>query len=369
MQVLPIVLPVRASEVSDLADIIFEHAETRALTEDLRHRIHGRIGNLKLETIASHTGSLSPDPVHPSAFFLAIDGIRDGESKPWLLRVADANTPSSAHFPKAILIGRMRLRNRREIVASVVPFGPENVDAIRAFAEEVDRAFLPRPQGISPSMAACALDEPFTEFRRIHKSGGLNWAATWGSRDAAMWAAIRAGWREGYSAESDPLPVESREHSEAAILHEPGYTKFVMAVGALAHDPAACAEAVGGLCDFIQKARSPQPSWRRFDLELSLEDAAVPTTAANIDALINELKEQGRLVQSVSPKLDPASSAALPELAAAVKRHSAVLKIHVTRDTSPDLLLAAGEASGGGRIQCRVERGVDMAAVAEALRV
>ena len=361
----PIEVPVRASEASELADLIFEFAESRRLTEDLRNRMHGRVANLKLETIVAHTGSLCADPVHPSAFYVAVDGIREGVSKPWLLRVADANTPSSALFPKAILIGRMRLQNRREIVASVVPFGADDAVHVRTFAEEVDRAFLPRPQGTSPSMAAYANDQPFAEFRHIHKSGGLNWAATWGSRDAAMWAAIRAGWREGYSAESEPLPVESSEAVEAAILLEPGYTKFVMDAGALAEDAAACAEAIGGVCDFIQKARSPQPSWRRFDLEISLARSASPTSASMIDALLGELKEQGRMVQSVAPRLggDP-----VEVLNAAIKRHGAVLKVDADRSTSMDLLREIGSVAGG-RVQCRIERGVDMRSVAEALRV
>ena len=363
----PIEVPVRASEASELADLIFEFAETRRLTEDLRNRMHGRIGSLKLETIVAHTGSLCADPVHPSAFFMAVDGIRDGVSKPWLLRVADANTPSSASFPKAILIGRMRLHNRREIVASVVPFGPDDAVHIRTFADEVDRAFLPRPQGTSPSMAAYANDQPFTEFRHIHKAGGLNWAATWGSRDAAIWAAIRAGWREGYSAESEPLPADAVEAAEAAILLEPGYTKFVMEAGALANDPSACAEAIGGLCDFVQKARAPQPSWRRFDLEISLARSADPTSASAIDSLLSELKEQGRMVQSVAPRLG-GGSGSIEEVNAAIKRHGAVLKVDVDASTPAAQLREIGEATGG-RVQCRVERGIDMAAVAEALRV
>ena len=355
----PIEVPVRASEASELADIIFEFAETRRLTDDLRNRMHGRIGNLKLETIVAHTGSLCADPVHPSAFYIAVDGIRGGVTKPWLLRVADANTPSSALFPKAILIGRLRLQSRREIVASVVPFGPDDATHIRTFADEVDRAFLPRPQGTSPSMAAYANDQPFTEFRHIHRSGGLNWAAAWGTRDAAMWAAIRAGWREGYSAESEPLPVDSTETCEAAIILEPGYTKFVMEAGALGTDPVACAEAIGGLCDFIQKARSPQPSWRRFDLELILPPDA-------IEAVLCELKEQGRMVQSVAPRLTGGES--IEVLNAVIKRHGAVLKVDVEVSTSMELLREIGGATGG-RVQCRVERGVDMRAVAEALRV
>ena len=359
----PIEVPVRASEASELADLIFEFAETRRLTEDLRNRLHGRIGTLKLETIVAHTGSLCADPVHPSAFYIAVDGIRDGVSKPWLLRVADANTPSSALFPKAILIGRMRLQNRREIVASVVPFGAGDEVHIRTFAEEVDRAFLPRPQGTSPSIAAYANDQPFAEFRHIHKSGGLNWAATWGSRDAAMWAAIRAGWREGYSVESEPLPLEANEVCESAILLEPGYTKFVMEAGPLADDVAACAEAIGGLCDFIQKARSPQPSWRRFDLEVSLARAAVPTSAAMIDALLDELKQQGRMVQAVAPRL---GSESIEVLNAAIKRHGAVFKIEVDASTPLDLLREMGAVTGG-RAQCRVQRGVDMRSIADAL--
>ena len=358
----PIEMPVRASEASELADIIFEFAETRRLTDDLRNRMHGRMGNLKLETIVAHTGSLCADPVHPSAFYVAVDGIRNGVSKPWLLRVADANTPSSALFPKAILIGRMRLQNRREIVASVVPFGPDDAVHIRTFADEVDRAFLPRPQGTSPSMAAYATDEPFAEFRHIHKSGGLNWAATWGSRDAAMWAAIRAGWRDGYSAESEPLPLDSVEACEAAVLMEPGYTKFVMATGGLASNPASCAEAIAGVCDFIQKARSPQPAWRRFDLEITMPSADVSA----IHALLDELKEQGRMVQSMAPKLVAGDS--LEDLNAAIKRHGAVLKVDVEQSTPIELLREIGGATGG-RVQCRVEQGVDMRAVAEALRV
>ena len=361
----PIEVPVRASEASELADLIFEFAETRRLTDDLRNRMHGRIGNLKLETIVAHMGSLSADPVHPSAFYVAVDGVREGVSKPWLLRVADANTPSSALFPKAILIGRMRLQNRREIVASVVPFGPDDAVHIRTFADEVDRAFLPRPQGTSPSMAAYANDQPFAEFRHIHKSGGLNWAATWGSRDAAMWAAIRAGWREGYSAESEPMPVELAEACEAAILMEPGYTKFVMEAGALGDDAGACAEAIGGLCDFIQKARAPQPSWRRFDLEISWARAASATSPGTIDALLGELREQGRTVQSVAPKI---GGQPVDGLIAAIKRHGAVLKVDVDATTPMELLREIGGVAGG-RVQCRVERGVDMQSVAEALRV
>jgi hypothetical protein len=361
----PIQVPVRASEASELADLIFEFAETRRLTEDLRSRMHGRISSLKLETIVAHTGSLCADPVHSSAFFIAIDGVRDGVSKPWLLRVADANTPASAHFPKAILIGRMRLKNRREIVASVVPFGPEDSAHVRTFADEVDRAFLPRTQGTSPSMAAHANDQPFAAFRHIHKSGGLNWAATWGSRDAAIWAAIRAGWREGYSAESEPLEIDATEASESAILLEPGYTKFVLEAGERAGNPAACAEAIGGLCDFIQRARSPQPSWRRFDLEISFAAAAAPTTAGAIDRLLAGLKEQGRTVQSVLPQIggDP-----VEELNAAIKRYGAVLKVDVSASTPIGLLREIGGVAGG-RVQCRLARGVDMQTVADALRV
>jgi hypothetical protein len=357
--------PIRASEASELADLIFELAETRSLTEDLRNRLNGRISNLKLETIVAHTGSLCADPVHPAAFFLAIDGIREGVAKPWLLRVADANTPASAQLPKAILIGRMRLRNRREIVASVVPFGPEDALHIRTFADEVDRAFLPRPQGTSPSIAAYANDQPFAEFRRIPKSHGPNCAATWGSRDAAIWAAIRAGWREGYGAESELLPAHSREQCESAILLEPGYTKFVLDASAIADNDVA-AETLGGLFAFIQKARAPQPSWRRFDLEISFSNASVPTSANTIDTLLGKLKEQGRTVQSVRPKLGGPDSIELVN--ATIKRHGAVLNVDVSAKTPIELLREIGEITAG-RVQCRVERAIDIRAVADALRI
>jgi hypothetical protein len=177
-----------------------------------------------------------------------------------------------------------------------------------------------------------------------------------------MWAAIRAGWREGYSAESEPLALESREASEAAILLEPGYTKFVMEAGALASNPAACAEAIGGLCDFIQKARSPQPSWRRFDLEVSFQNPVEPSA---VGSLLDELKEQGRSAQSIAPKLQRADQ--IEPLYAVAKRHGAVLKLNVDQGTPIDWLREAGSVASG-RVQCRLARGIDMRTIAEALR-
>ena len=55
--------------------------------------------------------TLAADPVHPSTYYLAIDG-RNNESL--LLHIATASAPTSGVFPGALLIGRMHGIDIRE---------------------------------------------------------------------------------------------------------------------------------------------------------------------------------------------------------------------------------------------------------------
>jgi hypothetical protein len=101
------------------------------------------------------------------------------------------------------LIGRMPGPNGLEIVANAIPFAHTNTEAIATFAAHVNHVFEPRPAGarsaiiVKSKSPETVLPVAFDEFRSILKLRGLNLA---GAEDslAATWAAIRAGWREGF---------------------------------------------------------------------------------------------------------------------------------------------------------------------------
>ncbi len=274
MSPVPMELPLKASEAAAVADVVFQMAEGRTLTEELRNRIDGRLRGLGLDSLRPHTGSLQQDPIHSTTWYLAVDALAAGGSRPLLLRLALASSPSSGLFPNAILIGRMRPGGGREVVVNAIPFSTADAEAVRTFAERVDPAFLPRPQGARPAIAVgnrhpeISLPAAFDAFRAILKTSGVNLASTVqlsatremaverviAARDgenptamghtrvsirrlyeAGLWAAIRAGWRDGYTAEADhfiitgdtePQVRRSVEAAQEAISEAAGYTKF-----------------------------------------------------------------------------------------------------------------------------------------------
>src|SRR5260370_13623260 len=142
-------LPVKASDAASLAELVFAHAEGKALTDDMRNRLAGRVAGLQLATIKPYFGSLAQDPVHPSSYYLAVDG-RD--SQPLLLHIALASAPTSGVYPRALLIGRMRAAGR-EIVVNSIPFSSKDWENVSQYTQQIDRAFLPRPQGATPAIA------------------------------------------------------------------------------------------------------------------------------------------------------------------------------------------------------------------------
>ena len=274
MSAIPLELPLKASEAAALADLIFQHVEGRPLTEDLRARLASRAAPVELTSMTPLWGSLAKDPVHGSTYYLAVDAGPAGRPQPLLLRMALASAPASALFPNAMLIGRMRPAGAREVVVNAVPFSSNDSEPIRTFATQVDRGFLPRPQGTQPAVAVgnrhpeISLPAAFDAFRRLLKATGVNYASTAqlsatremttpqaiAARDgedpaaaghtrvsiphlyeAGLWAAIRAGWREGFNAEADHFIVtgdtpeaigRSVEAVKEAIRLAAGYTKF-----------------------------------------------------------------------------------------------------------------------------------------------
>lgn len=274
MTALPLELPLKATEASALAEAVFEHVENRKLTEELRGRLAARLAPLRLATIEPFAGSLQRDPIHSSACYMAVDALSGPAPRPLLLRFASSTTPASGLFPESQLIVRARSRRGVEIVVNAIPFASSDYENIRTFAEQVDRQFLPRPQGALPAVATgnrhpeISLPAAFEAFRTILKTTGVNLASTCqlsatremttdealAARDgesptapghtrvsirhlyhAGLWAAIRAGWREGYTAEADHVIVSgstaeeigrSVEAAKEAIRHAAGFTKF-----------------------------------------------------------------------------------------------------------------------------------------------
>jgi hypothetical protein len=219
-------LPLRLGDTVALAEILLHvlRADAKPVSEEQRGRIASRAGSIQFQCLRPWFGSIERDPVHPSAYYICADGV---EGQPLMVRVAPSTAPSSGLFPKAILIGRTHV-GPREVVINAFPFGPKDYDRIVVFAEKVNRAFLPQPAGMRPVTRVWS-DKPaqtfpagFETFRKLLKSTGQNQAAFAMAEGqdaeefyfAAVWAAIRAGWREGYALQGatrrrgfEPLPT------------------------------------------------------------------------------------------------------------------------------------------------------------------
>jgi hypothetical protein len=158
--------------------------------------------------------------------------------------------------------------------AYLYPFASTDRENIAIFANKIDPAFLPRPQRALPAIASgnrhpeVSLPAVFDAFQEILRDTGRNLASTVqlsatremttdaeiAARDgsnptapghtrvsikdlyhAGLWAAIRAGYRSGYTAEADHFIVNGANDAEIAksvewvkeaIRHAAGYTKF-----------------------------------------------------------------------------------------------------------------------------------------------
>ena len=233
MTPVPLDLPLRPSEAAELAILIFEQAERKPLNDEVRNRLTARAAVLRLETVTPYFGSLVRDPVHPSTYYLAIDA---GRGEPMLLHLAPATAPTSSIFYKPLLIGRMRRPSGPEIVINAVPFGPSDCENLEKFVSQIGAAFLPRPQGLRPAIAVSGgLAAAFDAFRAILKRSGKNLAATAANpaasgRDfyyAGLCAAIRAGWREGYSAGIHVVVAgDNLDAARETIRNAAGFTRF-----------------------------------------------------------------------------------------------------------------------------------------------
>jgi hypothetical protein len=341
------------------------------------------------------------------------------------------------------------------------PFGSADHDNIRAFAEGIDRAFLPRPQRQQPAIAVgnrhpeISLPAVFGAFAGILHSTGRNLASTVQlsatremttdaeilARDgsnptapghtrvsiahlyhAGLWAAIRCGFRSGYSAEADHFIVggsddasiaRSVEWVKEAIRHAAPYTKFTTDTSKLfdlradTRHPSPWSQAqVGELferhltgderrwvldafsgpfaCGAVTYRFSPDeirrlaakfgPSLKlneelfdaiarvrhgaTFDFEPSLDEAETLTTPEELIFYMHWLRERGRPAQLVPPNLGFKKRQAYPDSRAALETYTA-------HKMWPELLARVDREFGGDSIAELKARVAGLAAVAD----
>ena len=261
------------NEAATIAARIFQHAKDRAIDATSRGELAKDIAGLGLNNFRPYVGSLANDPANASSYYLAVDAVSEGKTTPFLMHVA--TDPSSAGKLLAEPVHTEHIQvNGKEVLLSFIPFGSHDHENIRKYAEQVDRVFLPRPQRSQPAVAAgnrhpeISLPAVFGAYRTIMDKLNVNMASTvqlsatreMTTEDAleqrdgenpvatghtrvsirhlyhtGLWAAIRSGWREGYTAEADHFIVsgnnpeeiaQSVEMVKTAIRHAAGYTKF-----------------------------------------------------------------------------------------------------------------------------------------------
>jgi len=311
----PLDLPVRPPEAYELARLTFQQAEGKRLSDEVRGRVASRASQLRMETIRPYFGSLSREPLHHGTYYLAVDGI---DGVPLLLHMAPPSAPTSGIFHKPVLIGRLA-----DVVVNAIPFGPEDAENVANFVSHIDPAFAPRPQGGRAAIAVAA-DGPaaFDAFRGVLRRSGKNLAATCGVTVAtAQWSAIRAGWREGYSAVGDDLAashfvIEAATPDEAAGMHER-----------------------------IRQSRSAAKLTRAFDFELSFAAAETPTTPDELRVFLELLKAAGHAPQWVSPRIETLD--ALEELASVSRLFQCGIAVSASPEHDAAPLDRIARATGG----------------------
>ena len=376
------------------------------MNDDARARLSARLATLGLTSMRLCTGSLVRDTVHQNSYYVAADGMAGPEPAPLLLHITLASAPSSALFPKALLLGRMRPAGGREVVVNAVPFGFRDAENIRAFAEKLDRAFLPRPQGALPAITVGGpqpelnLPAAIEAFRQVLKNTGVNWTSIAAPYEVGLWATIRAGWREGYAAEAESIVIagdSDLNHAKELIRRSAGYTRFSVDSSVAFGLPAGAGEnswllgqfanpvEIGGveysfdadelarlaarfsrplklaeeLHDFIRQTKARSGLGRGFDFELSLGGSGGLTTARDLIFCLQWLRTRGRAAQAVSPNLGPGTVA---ELAAVARHFNATLSVRSDGAVWEELE-AIGQATAG-RVYYRISGEFDPSSLA-----
>jgi len=262
------------NEAKALVERMIEHVGSGPLDDAARARVRAAVEALRLPALRPHAASLQQDPEDASTCYLTADAVEGGTVVPLLFQLSKAPPAGRGRFGAPILSQRIRTARGGEIELSAFRFASADHLNIRTFAEQVAPVFLPRPQRALPAVAVgnrhpeVSLPAAFEAFGTIMNRIGANMASTvqlsatremtteeaLAARDGenpmaaghtrvsirhlyhtGLWAAIRSGWREGYTAEADHFIVSgntaeeiarSVETVKEAIRHAVGYTKF-----------------------------------------------------------------------------------------------------------------------------------------------
>jgi hypothetical protein len=332
----PFDLPLHPSEAAELAALIFQFAEGKPLTDDIRNRIASRAAVLKLESLTPYFGSLARDPVHHGAYYFAA-AVTGGLSV--LLHIAAASAPTGI-FPKATLIGRMRPASGRELVVNAIPFGAAEPANLDTFVSRIDTAFLPQPQ--RPGIALLSPDPAgaFEAFRAVRKRTGRNMAALAGPYPDIVWAAVQSGWREGYVAAVHADRVET-------VRQFPRYSRFRIA---------GAPDEVARMAVQIRQSRSAARVAGAFELGIP---AASPDS---LTAALEHLRNAGYPAQVAEVRVAPGEAAAY---AAAARSFNCILSVRAAEHSPDDLRSLARETAG--RLTCAVDANSEIEELAELL--
>ena len=261
------------NEASQITARIYQHTGDHEIDAKFRERLGKDLASLGLTTLKPYPGSLAKDPAQASNYYLAVDAVAGEKTTPLLMHLAMDSSPAGKPLAEPVRVERVQV-DGKEVLLSFIPFASHDHENIRKFAEQIDKAFLPRPQRSQPAVAAgnrhpeISLPAVFDAYRTILDKLHVNMASTvqlsatremtteeaLNLRDgenpvatghtrvsirhlyhAGLWAAIRSGWREGYTAEADHFIVSGNNAEEiarsveavkTAIRHAAGYTKF-----------------------------------------------------------------------------------------------------------------------------------------------
>jgi len=262
-----------SKEAAAIAARICQHAKDQPSTAEALSAVDKDLAGLGLTALRPYGRSFAKDPTQDSSCYLAVDALTEQKTAPLLMHIAMAAFQPDKLIAEPVRTERVQI-DGKDVRVSFIPFSSYDHDIIRRFAEDVDRAFLPRPQRSLPAVAAgnrhpeISLPAAFDAYRTILDKLHVNMASTvqlsatremttdeaLKHRDgedpvatghtrvsirhlyhAGLWAAIRSGWREGYTAEADHFIVSgntpeeiaaSVEMVKTAIRHAAGYTKF-----------------------------------------------------------------------------------------------------------------------------------------------
>ncbi len=268
------VVQAKQDELAALAEQVLSVVRDEHPTDQARARLQANLANRNFSSLRAYAGSLTADPVQPGQYYLAIEAVDGDAVQPLLVQLSSGATASGGPFTNPLRDESLELPGGGRAGLRAYSFSSYDHDAIAVFARDVAPEFLPRPQRALPAIATgnrhpeISLPAAFAAFGTILEKTGVNWASTVqlsATREmttddaiaartgddpvavghtrvsirhlyhAGLWAAIRAGWRAGYTAEADHFIVSGSTDTEIArsvemvkeaIRQAAGYTKF-----------------------------------------------------------------------------------------------------------------------------------------------